>query len=166
MRGVRWVWVAGIVVLLAVVSLAVYGCDRAVDRAVDKAMVPDVEASTDPALVAEASEYGEWILPAHGKVLLVEREVVRDRRYRIAVEVSPADLVPMLERSRFPTALAKDYPPYLQKTIAGPPLESSPKVLHAQEWFTSSAGKVMLRDVTVDERDANTRIVHIDFRGV
>jgi len=39
-------------------------------------------------------------------------------------------------------------------------------VLHAQEWFTSSAGNVMLRDATVDERDANTRIVHIDFCGV
>lgn len=113
-------------VLFVVASLAIGGCGRAVDRAIDQAMVPDIEASTDPALVAEASEYGEWVLPTDGKVLLVEREVIRDRRYRIAVEVSPGDLVPMLEQSRFATALAKDYPPYLQKTIAGPPLESSP----------------------------------------
>ncbi|MEU4313911.1 hypothetical protein [Nocardia sp. NPDC024068] len=35
-----------------------------------------------------------------------------------------------------------------------------------QEWFTSPAGTVMMRDITVDERDANTRIVRIDFRGV
>ncbi|MEV6362052.1 hypothetical protein [Nocardia asteroides] len=152
--------------LLAVVSLGSYGCARVVDRSIDQAMIPDIEASTSPALVAEATEYGGWVLPANGKVLLVERRVDRDRRYRIAVEVSQTDLVWMLEQSRFPAAFAKDYPPYLQRPIAGPALESSPNVRRAQEWFTSPAGKVMMRDIIVDERDANTRIVHIDFRGV
>ncbi|WP_280420155.1 hypothetical protein [Nocardia carnea] len=165
MRG-RWLWPAVALGILAAVTLGFYGCARVVDRSIEQAMVPDIEASTSPALLAEATEYGGWILPANSKVLLVERKNDRDRRYRIAVELSPADLVWMLEQSRFPVTFAKEYPPFLQQPIAGPSLESSPNVVRAQEWFTSPAGTVMMRDITVDERDANTRIVHIDFRGV
>ncbi|MFD6413170.1 hypothetical protein [Nocardia asteroides] len=129
--------------------------------------VPDVERSTDPALVREATEYGGWVLPPNSKVLLVEKMIIRDRDYRIAVEMSPGDLVAMLEQSKFAPALQQTYPPFqLHSTIAGPSLDTSPTVRHAQAWFASAAGKVMMRDVTVDERDANIRIVHIEFRGV
>lgn len=71
-----------------------------------------------------------------------------------------------LEQSRFTAPFAKDVPPYPTTTIAGPDSATPPSVRRAQEWFTSSAGKVMLRDVVVDERDARTRVVHIEFRGV
>lgn len=160
-------WAAGTLGLCLLALLGLYGFGRAVDHAIDQMMVPDVEESTSPELLREATEYGGWVLPANAKVLLVRREIVRDRKYRIAVETSPADLTLMLEQSRFPAVLSPSEPPYLRKTIAGPPLESSPRVEQGQEaWFTSSAGRVMIRDVTVDVRDENTRVVHIEFRGV
>ncbi len=160
-------WAAWALALCLLVLLGLYGCGRAVDHAVDRMMVPDVEESTSPELLREATEYGGWVLPANAEVLLVRREIIRDRKYQIAVETSPADLALMLEQSRFPDVLSHRDPPYLQKTIAGPPLESSPRVERGQEaWFTSSAGKVMIREVTVDVRDENLRVVHIEFRGV
>ncbi|MFB8277590.1 hypothetical protein [Nocardia colli] len=151
-----------VLTLLVVVALAGVGCDSVIDRAA----APDVEASSSPELVQEAVEYGGWVLLGNSKVLLVRREVIRDRKYQIAAEMSPTDFSSMLEQSRFTAPFAKDVPPYLTTTIAGPDLATSPSVRRAQEWFTSSAGKVMLRDVVVDERDANTRVVHIEFRGV
>ncbi|MEV0336133.1 hypothetical protein [Nocardia sp. NPDC050717] len=148
-------------------SLAMYGCNRAVNHAVDRMMVPDVEMSTSPALVQEATEYGGWVLPKGVEVLLAKREIIRDRKYQIAVKASPGDLALMLSQSRFPNVLQHRGTPYPVTTIAGPPLESSPRVEQGQEaWFTSSSGKVMIREVTVDIRDEATRIVHIEFRGV
>ncbi|TLF74490.1 hypothetical protein [Nocardia cyriacigeorgica] len=130
-------------------------------------MVAEVEESTSPELLREATEYGEWVLPQMAEVLLVKREIIRDRKYQIAVKTSPADLDLMLARSRFPAVLRHRQPPFTVNTIAGPPLESSPRIEHGQEaWFTSSSGTVMIREVTVDVRDETTRIVHIEFRGV
>ncbi|WP_336086944.1 hypothetical protein [Nocardia sp. SSK8] len=166
-RG-RWlVWVASALGLCLLISLGVFGCDRAVDHTIDRMMVPDVEESTSPELLREATQYGDWVLPTSAEVLLVQREIIRDRKYRIAVKTSPSDLAAMLEQSRFPIALGLRQPPYSVKTIAGPPLDTSPRVERGQEaWFTSAAGKVMIREVTVDLRDETTRIVHLEFRGV
>ncbi|MFC9440210.1 hypothetical protein [Nocardia sp. NPDC057030] len=125
-----------------------------------------METSTSVELVREAVEYGGWVLPGNSKVLLVRKEIIRDRKYQVAAEMSPTDFASMLEQSRFTAPFARDAPPYLTTPIAGPDLATSPSVQRAQEWFTSSAGRVMLRDVVVDERDANTRVVHIEFRGV
>ncbi|MDO3648737.1 hypothetical protein [Nocardia mangyaensis] len=166
-RGRWWVWAAWMLGVCLLISLGVYGCGRAVDHAIDQTMVADVEESTSSELLEEATEYGGWVLPVNSEVLLVQREIIRDRKYRIAVEMSPADLAAMLENSRFPIALSLRNPPYPVKTIAGPPLESSPRVERGQEaWFTSASGKVMIREVTVDVRDETTRIVHLEFRGV
>jgi hypothetical protein len=162
MSGPRWTQRALILGVLVVVSLVGSGCNSDIDRAT----VPDTETSTSPELVKEATEYGDWMLPPNGKILLAKREIIRDRKYQIAVEVSPADLAWMLEKSRFTDPLEKDFPPYLTKTIAGPDLASSPHVQHAQDVFLSQEKKSMIRDVTVDERAADTRIVHIEFRGV
>ncbi|MFE6923800.1 hypothetical protein ACFVAV_22435 [Nocardia sp. NPDC057663] len=164
----RWqAWVAWALGLCLLISLGLYGCNRAVNHAVDRMMVADVEESTSPELLQEATEYGGWVLPASAEVLLVKREIIRDRKYQIALKASPADLALMLEQSRFPDVLVHRVTPYSVKTIAGPPLESSPRVEQGQEaWFTSASGKVMIREVTVDVRDEATRIVHIEFRGI
>ncbi len=164
----RWqscvAWVLG---LFFLVSGGVYGCNRVVNHTVDRLMVADIEESADPALLVEAAEYGGWVLPSGVEVLLVKREIIRDRKYRIAVRALPADLAAMLEKSRFPDVLVHRVVPYPGDTIAGPPLETSPRIEQGQEaWFTSSSGKVMIREVTVDVRDEWTRIVHIEFRGV
>ncbi|WP_227996999.1 hypothetical protein [Nocardia australiensis] len=151
--------------VLAVVSLAGAGCGSMIDRVT----APDVETSTSPELVKEATEFGGWTLPADGKILLVEKEVMRDSEFRrIAVEMSPTDVASMLEKSGFTTALDKvrdPSPPYIT-TIAGPDLATSPNVQRAQDTFYSQAEKTISRTVVVDERDAETRIVHIEFSHI
>lgn len=166
-RGRLRVWAAWALGLCLMIFVGAYGCDRAVDHAVDRMMVPDVEESTSPELIREATEYGDWIVPAGAEVLLVRREIIRDRIYQLAVQASPADLALMLEQSRFPDVISERNPPSSLGTIAGPPLASSPRVERGQQaWYTSSAGEVMIRDVTVDVRDDTTRIIHVEFRGV
>ncbi|NEW31242.1 hypothetical protein GV791_01525 [Nocardia cyriacigeorgica] len=164
-RWRRWAaWAIGSILL---VSGGLYGCNRAINHAADRLMVVDAEESVCPELIREATEYGGWVLPDDAAVLLVRREIVRDRKYQLTLETTSAGLALMLERSRFPDVIRSAYPPFTITTIAGPPLESSPLVEHGQEaWFTSSSGKVMIREVTVDVRDADTRVVHIELRGV
>ncbi|MEV0356479.1 hypothetical protein AB0H71_10495 [Nocardia sp. NPDC050697] len=153
--------------LCVLVALGLYGCQRATNHAVDRMKVPDAEESVSQELVREATDYGDWVLPSDSTVLLVKREIIRDRKYQIAVRTTPDGLAAMLEQSRFPAQFSLRTRFGLIETIAGPPLASSPRVEQAQEaWFTSAAGKVMIRDVTVDIRDDNTRFVHIEFRGV
>jgi hypothetical protein len=145
--------------MLALVSLVVVGCSSAVDRAT----APDVETSTSPELVRKAAEFGGWTLPVNANVLMVRREVLRGTVYKMAVEMSPADFRSMLEKSRFTAAFRKLYETSLETTIAGPDLASSPNVETAQDTFVSPTGPGMFRTVTVDERDADTRIAHITF---
>ncbi|UGT58968.1 hypothetical protein [Nocardia asteroides] len=157
-------WFLGLSVLVA---LGLYGCQRATYYAVDQMKVPDVEESLSPELLQEATDYGDWVLPSDSSVLLVKRETIRDRKYQIAVRTTHDGFAAMLEQSRFPAQFNPRTRFGLIETIAGPPLASSPRVEQAQEaWFTSAAGEVMIRDVTVDMRDENTLFVHIEFRGV
>ncbi|WP_435593154.1 hypothetical protein [Nocardia sp. bgisy118] len=155
-------WALAASTVMAAVSVAGTGCGRLVE--VDTG--PDVETSTSPEFVKEATEYGGWTLPSNGKVLLARREVVRDTEYKLAVEMSPADLVWMLDKSGFVADFRKLFETSLVTTIAGPDLASSPNVQKAQDTFTSPKGKVMFRRVAVDERTAETRIVHIEFQGI
>ncbi len=148
--------------LLVVVLLFGTGCDRAIDRVA----APDIETSTSPELVKEATEFGGWTLPADGKVLLAQRETVNNKKYRIAVEMPVADVQPMLEKSGFTAKFSKLYQTSLVKTIAGPDLASSPNVLLAQDNYVPAKGKSAIREVVIDERDPLTRTVHLEFRGV
>ncbi|MFQ6398849.1 hypothetical protein ACLMAJ_36095 [Nocardia sp. KC 131] len=149
--------------MLVAVSLVGTGCDSAIDRAVP---APQSEDSTGPELVKEATEFGGWALPESAKILLARKEIVRDTKYLIAAEMSPTDLAWMLEKSGFTAAFRKRYPPIADTTIAGPDLTTSPNVQSAQDVFQSPTGVGMFRNVLVDERDAEARIVHIAFRGV
>ncbi|WP_454196140.1 hypothetical protein [Nocardia sp. Marseille-Q1738] len=162
MRVPWWVLRALIISVIAVVSLAGTGCSSTIDRAT----APEVETSTSPELVKEATEFGGWVLPGSGKILLVKKQIIRNRKYQIAVEMSPADLGWMLEQSRFAATFEKVYPPFIEETIAGPDLASSPNVQSAGDTFLSAPGKGTIREVVVDERTTETRIVHIEFRRV
>ncbi|MFC8045181.1 hypothetical protein [Nocardia sp. NPDC057353] len=126
------------------------------DYVLDQMTVPDVKESTSPEFVREALAYGDWVLPADATVLRAEREIVRDRNYRIAVRTSPAGLAFMLRQSRFPYALDP----------CTPSCSLDREAVGQEAWFTSSSGRVMIREITVYGRDENTRIVHIEFRGV
>ncbi|MEV0343067.1 hypothetical protein AB0H49_29000 [Nocardia sp. NPDC050713] len=151
-----------VVGVIAAVSLAGTGCGSIIDRAA----APDVETSTSPELVQEALEFGGWVIPAGGKILLVERRIVRNRKYLIALQTSPSDLDWMLEKSGFEASFEKAYPPFLAETIAGPDLMSSPNVRSARDTLVSSPGKGTIRQVAVDDRSQDIRIVHLEFRRV
>ncbi|WP_227997302.1 hypothetical protein [Nocardia australiensis] len=142
-------------------SLVSTGCDSAIDRAIP---APQTETSTSPELVKEATEFGGWVLPENAKILLVRKEIVRDTDYLMAVEMSPANLAWMLEKSGFTAAFMRWSPTPADTTIAGPDLASSPNVQLAQDVFQSPEGVGMFRNVLVDERNAETRIAHIAFR--
>lgn len=124
-------------------------------------------SSDSPELVQEATEFGDWSLPADGKVLLVRKETFDDPKYTLVVETSPAGVTWMLAQSKYSAPLEKRYSidPDLDAVIAGPPLATSPNVLKAQDLFVSKEGDSMIRDVIVDERTAELRIVHLEFRG-
>ncbi|MGV9817836.1 hypothetical protein [Nocardia xishanensis] len=155
-------WALTAIAVMVVVSMAGAGCGRFVE--VDTGA--DVETSTSPEFVREATEYGGWTLPSNGKVLLARKEVIRDTEYKLAVEMSPTDLAWMLDKSGFVADFRKLFETSLVTTIAGPDLASSPNVQKAQDTFTSPKGKVMFRRVAVDERTAEIRIVHIEFQGI
>ncbi len=148
--------------MLAMVSLIVVGCSIAVDRAT----TPAVETSTSPELVRKAAEFGGWTLPVNAHVLMVRREVLRGTIYKMAVQMSPDDFRSMLEESHFAANFEQLYVTAAETTIAGPDLASSPNVETAQDTSRSPAGSSMHRTVTVDERDADTRIAHITFSDV
>lgn len=138
----------------------------ACDRVIDRAAAPDIETSTSAELVKDATEFGGWVLPANGKVLLAQRETLNNKKYRIAVEMPVADVQPMLDKSHFTAKFSKLYQTSLVKTIAGPDLASSPNVQLAQDNYVPAKGKSAIREVAIDERDPQMLIVHLEFRGV
>ncbi|MFC4125494.1 hypothetical protein [Nocardia rhizosphaerae] len=146
---------------LTVIGLALAGCSG-----ITVHHEPPV-SSDSPELIQEAIEFGDWSLPTDGKVLLVRREHLDDVKYNMVVETSPNGLTHMLEQSKYTAQFRKWYSiqPEYEQVIAGPPLETSPNVQKAQDLFVSTEGDSMIRDVLVDERTPELRIVHIEFRG-
>ncbi|MGW0179201.1 hypothetical protein [Nocardia sp. NPDC003345] len=147
--------------MLLLVALTGMGCAESIDGAV----AADIETGTGPELIREATEYGGWTLPPRGKVLLVKKEAGREPRVRLAVEMTPPDLMWMLENSGCSTPLGPGHALSLS-TIAGPDPNSSPKLLYARDTITSPSGNLVFRKVLVDERDARTRFVHLEFLNI
>ncbi|MCA2206196.1 hypothetical protein [Nocardia rosealba] len=146
-----------------IIGLSVAGCTGPV---VVREQEPPI-SSASPELVAEATEFGDWSLPPEGEVLLVRKQALDDPTYNLVVETSPTGLAWMLEQSKYSAPFEKRYSidPDLDAVIAGPSLETSPNVVKAQDLFVSKEGDSMIRDVIVDERTAELRIVHLEFRG-
>lgn len=147
-------------------AVAILLCGTACDRAIDRAAAPDIETSTSGELVREAAEFGGWTLPSTANVLLAQRETANNTKYRIAVEVPTADVQSMLAKSHFTNRFDKLYQTVLVKTIAGPDLADSPNVLLAQDNHVPAKGRSTIREVVIDERYPQTRIVHLEFRAV
>ncbi|MFC6013911.1 hypothetical protein [Nocardia lasii] len=147
--------------MISMVGLSVTGCSSAV-------VVRGAESpteSTSPELIEEATDFADWSLPADGKVLLVRRDRPGDLKYSLAVEMSPTDLVWMLENSKFVAEFREWTGTSPEETIAGPPLDTSPHMRRGQDFFQSAEGVSMIRDVLVDERTPELRVVHLEFRG-
>lgn len=76
--------------------------------------------------------------------------------------MSPMELATLLAESHFDAPFTPAHPPFIT-VIAGPALESSPRVLRAQDRYRSPIGPSVYRTVIVDERAPEIRIVHLSM---
>lgn len=141
----------------ALVTLALSAC-----LAVDIGRQSDSETSTDPDLIEAAIAFGGIALPDDSSVLLAHTEKGIDTFYSLSISTTPEGLTELLESSHFTKKLAEDFPPY-PSVPAGPDLTSSPSVISAQDTYKPAKGSRITRNIIVDERDANTRIVHLEL---
>ncbi|MGV9799923.1 hypothetical protein ACWDTP_17935 [Mycobacterium sp. NPDC003449] len=111
-------------------------------------------------MIKEASEFGGLVLSPSAEVLQARTDSALDTRYQLAIRVAPADLTKFLAESHFDQPLARAYPPF-DEVIAGPALTNSPLVLTAQDRYRNAEGKTVYRTVIVDEREPDTRVVHL-----
>lgn len=148
----------GSAILLLFIAIACSQNDDPAGRATDARN----ETSTSPELIREAAAFGGLVLSPNAEVLQARVDSALDTRYQLALSTDPDDLTKMLADSHFDKPLTRTYPPF-EEVLAGPSLASSPTVLKAQDRYTNSEGRSVYRTVIVDERDPNTRIVHISL---
>jgi hypothetical protein len=150
----RWLLVA--LLLIA----ATTGCTTRSD-ATDRTV--SVRESASPAdVISEATSFGGITLAPDDVVLDARTEASLDTRYELAIETDPDGLAGLLVHSGFDTPLIAASAPFFE-VIAGPDLASSPSVLKAQDRFLNSENERVTRNIVVDERDDQTRYVHIEL---
>lgn len=150
-------------VAAAAFGIAIWSTSACADLIVVE-MDDSVEMSTDPQLIQKSLGFGDWALPADGKVLMARYDSFDDDKVNLVVETSPAGLVWMLEHSGYHARFESKTSTF-KEALAGPPLDTSPSLLEAQQIYLSPEGGSMLRDVIIDERSPELRIVHIEIRG-
>lgn len=150
----RWLLVALLLVTAAT------GCTTGSD-ATDRT-VGAGESASPADVISEATSFGGITLAPDDVVLDARTEASLDTRYELAIETDPDGFAALLEHSGFDTPLIAASAPFYD-VIAGPDLASSPSVLKAQDRFLNSENKRVTRNFLVDERDNQTRYVHIEL---
>ncbi|RJO80012.1 hypothetical protein D5S18_01835 [Nocardia panacis] len=112
--------------------------------------------------VKEAAEFGGLVIPAGVTVLDARFDRGIDMRYRLALSTEQQGLTLLLKASNFVAPLAKA-DRVIEAAIAGPPLDTSPSILQAGDVYWNPDKRRVHRVVTVDERDATTRFVHVEL---
>lgn len=110
----------------------------------------------------EATAFGGLVIPDGVTVLDARTESALDTVYQLALRTDPEGLTQLLAASNFTTPLTQTYR-VTATTIAGPPLETSPSLLETGDRIQGASGNFVSRSVTVDERDATTRYVHMQL---
>lgn len=152
---IRSDWLLVALLLMATTTGCTTGSD-ATDRTVS------VGETASPAdIISEATSFGGITLAPDDVVLDARTEASLDTRYELAIETDPDGFAALLEHSGFDTPLIAASAPFYD-VIAGPDLASSPSVLKAQDRFVNSENKLVTRNFLVDERDNQTRYVHIE----
>ncbi|WP_194820446.1 hypothetical protein [Nocardia sp. XZ_19_385] len=146
--------------MAAAVVAMVTGCGGASSEREPRA------GSAQPGSAAEitrkASEFGGVVIPDGASVLDARTESGADTLYRIALSTGKEGVDRLLQASNFSSPLAKVFR-VAETTIAGPPLDTSPSILRAEDKYRGSDGKSVYRIVIVDERDQENRYVHIQL---
>lgn len=112
--------------------------------------------------MSEATSFGGITLAPDDVVLDARTEASLDTRFELAIETDPDGFAALLDHSEFDAPLIAASAPF-DEVIAGPDLASSPSVLKAQDRFLNSENERVIRNIVVDERDDQTRYVHIEL---
>ncbi|WP_433626410.1 hypothetical protein [Nocardia sp. CA-120079] len=159
MPGIRQMKLACVVGLMAV-TVGVTGCGSETHDGDHRSDPPQAAKDTD--ITREASEFGGIVIPDNASVLGARSERGRDTLYRLAISTDSQGLTLLLATSKFSAPLTKVFR-VAETTIAGPPLETSPSIMQAEDVYHRPDGKSVNRIVIVDERDPSTRFVHIQL---
>ncbi|MBY8859927.1 hypothetical protein K7711_25890 [Nocardia sp. CA2R105] len=116
-----------------------------------------------PADIArEASDYGGIVLPPKATLLAARSTDNRVIIYQLAISTDPQGLTELLTASKFTAPLTRTTY-QSEHAIAGPPLQTSPSLVRAYDYYSRPDGKHVNRTIVVDERDSSTRYVHIQL---
>lgn len=154
--NIRAPWLLVALLLVTAATGCTAGSD-ATDRTVGAG-----ESASPADVISDATSFGGITLAPDDVVLDARTEASLDTRYELAIETDPDGFAALLEHSGFDTPLIAASAPFYD-VIAGPDLASSPSVLKAQDRFLNSENKRVTRNFLVDERDNQTRYVHIEL---
>jgi hypothetical protein len=150
------------VILIGIVAatVGITGCS---DRGDDGEHRPGATQPANSAeIIREATKFGGIVIPDNASVLDSRSEHGRDTLYQLAMQTDPQGLASLLEASNFSAPLVKVFR-IAETIIAGPPLETSPSILRAEDVYSRPDGKSVNRIVVVDERNQGDRFVHIQL---
>ncbi|MFI7664123.1 hypothetical protein [Nocardia sp. NPDC049526] len=158
--GIRQIRLASVVAGLMAVTVGMTGCSS--ERHDGDHRSQPTQTANDTDITREASEFGGIVIPDNASVLGARSEHGRDTLYRLAISTDPQGLTLLLTTSKFSPPLTKVFR-VAETTIAGPPLETSPSILQAEDVYHRPDGKSVNRIIIVDERDPSSRFVHIQL---
>lgn len=157
-ESARVVWLS-----IGFVAAAVTGIAGCFDAGHDGESRPGSTPSESlTAITGEAAEFGGIVIPGTASVLEVRTEHGRDTLYQLALSTSPDGVQQLLRASNFSAPLVKVFR-VAETAIAGPPLDTSPSILRAEDQYRGSDGKSVYRIIIVDERDQGSRYIHIQL---
>ncbi|MGC0363623.1 hypothetical protein ABH922_001607 [Rhodococcus sp. 27YEA15] len=111
-------------------------------------------------ITTEAVDFSGIAIPEGVTVLAAHTESALDTLYQLTLLTDPEGLTKFLSASNFTTPLTKGGVTFLSP-IAGPRLDTSPSVVETWDRIQRPNGQLVNRSVTVDERDATTRYIHL-----
>lgn len=157
---VRAVGLVSLVTGVIAIAVGVTGCGD--DQRSPESRPTGTSTTSVAEITKEATEFGGVVIPDNVTVLAAHTDSALDTRYQLALRTDQQGLTQLLTASNFAAPLTKTFA-VTERTIAGPPLETSPSLLETGDRIQRPGGKYVSRSVTVDERDATTRYVHIQL---
>lgn len=119
-------------------------------------------ATRDQATIDEALQFGGIVLPPSAKVLGVQVDKGIDERYRLAIEVDPNTVQPLLSYSGFNAPLVPDSGPFMEP-VTGFDLKAATVVFSTEDSLPAGSGRrnMVFRRVAVDRSNPKKSIVYM-----
>ncbi|MGH3912027.1 MAG: hypothetical protein ACRDTC_01245 [Pseudonocardiaceae bacterium] len=119
-------------------------------------------ATTDPATITEALQFGGVVLPPSVHVLGAQHDKGIDQRYRLAISAVPDSVDALLSESGFSTPLAADLGPFMAP-VDGFVLTSTTAVSSTSDTLAPQGERTstVFRRVAVDRSDPTKPVVHL-----